>query len=129
MVKVILHVDAALGEVRQHGAGDERVQAVGQQVETGLSRRMRRFFPGNCPPQKGIPRIGISERLLAPDILRQGGAGGDERQCNQNRKESYDGNIFHIALVDLSPARSSRQSPSVASRSLPPLSTQLSSKV
>ena len=44
MVKVILHVDAALGDVRQHGAGDERVQAVAQQVETGLSRRMRRYL-------------------------------------------------------------------------------------
>ena len=41
MVKVILHVDAPLGDMRQHGAGDERVQAVAQQMETGLSRMLR----------------------------------------------------------------------------------------
>ena len=44
MVQVILHVDAALGEARQDGTGDERVQAFAQQVETGLSRRMRRYL-------------------------------------------------------------------------------------
>jgi len=30
MVEVILHVDAALGDLRQRGAGDERVQAVAE---------------------------------------------------------------------------------------------------
>jgi hypothetical protein len=54
--QIVLGVDAALGGVRQYGAGDKGVQPIAEKQEPGLPR-MPADLVAPCAAQVGVPRI------------------------------------------------------------------------
>ncbi len=82
MIQVILHVDAALGVMGQHGAGHKGIEAISQQQEPGFSR-MRRCPIRHRLAVRGVGRVSVCMGLGSFKTLGQCGTAADHKQRQQ----------------------------------------------
>ena len=83
MIEVILHVDAALGGFREHGAGDERVEAATEQRKAVFAGMIAAEF-GKAARERGTPGIGVCKRGGTIAVIGQRSAAREQRNEQQN---------------------------------------------